>query len=46
MEESRIAQPIGSALDRFIKSNQEQFAYASGGAFTTPSGYSPGLESS
>src|SRR5688572_532199 len=30
MEESRIAQPIGSALDRFIKSNQEQFAYASG----------------
>lgn len=30
MEESRIAQPIGSALDRFIKSNQEQFAFASG----------------
>lgn len=30
MEESRIAQPIGSALDRFIKINQEQFAYASG----------------
>ncbi len=30
MEESRIAQPIGSALDRFIKSNQDQFAYASG----------------
>jgi fructose-1,6-bisphosphatase I len=30
MEESRIAEPIGSALDRFIKSNQEQFAYASG----------------
>jgi fructose-1,6-bisphosphatase I len=30
MEQSRIAQPIGSALDRFIKSNQEQFAYASG----------------
>lgn len=30
MEESRIAQPIGSALDRFIKSNQQQFAYASG----------------
>jgi hypothetical protein len=29
MEQSRIAQPIGSALDRFIKSNQEQFAYAS-----------------
>lgn len=30
MEESRIAQPIGSALDRFIKSNQDQFAFASG----------------
>jgi fructose-1,6-bisphosphatase I len=30
VEESRIAQPIGSALDRFIKSNQDQFAYASG----------------
>lgn len=30
MEASRIAQPIGSALDRFIKSNQDQFAYASG----------------
>ncbi|MFZ2906679.1 MAG: class 1 fructose-bisphosphatase [Cyclobacteriaceae bacterium] len=30
MEGSRIAEPIGSALDRFIKSNQEQFAYASG----------------
>jgi fructose-1,6-bisphosphatase I len=30
MEQSRIAQPIGSALDRFIKINQEQFAYASG----------------
>src|SRR5688500_1623271 len=30
MEESRIAQPIGTALDRFIKINQEQFAYASG----------------
>lgn len=30
MEESRIAEPIGSALDRFIKSNQEQFAFASG----------------
>lgn len=30
MEESRIAAPIGSALDRFIKSKQDQFAYASG----------------
>ena len=30
MEQSRIAQPIGSALDRFIKSNQDQFAFASG----------------
>lgn len=30
MEESRIAQPIGIALDRFIKINQDQFAYASG----------------
>ena len=30
MEGSRIAEPIGSALDRFIKINQEQFAYASG----------------
>lgn len=30
MEGSRIAEPIGSALDRFIKSNQEQFAFASG----------------
>ena len=30
VEESRIAQPIGTALDRFIKSNQDQFAYASG----------------
>lgn len=30
MEQSRIAQPIGSALDRFIKSNQDHFAYASG----------------
>jgi fructose-1,6-bisphosphatase I len=30
MEESRIAHPIGIALDRFIKNNQEQFAYASG----------------
>lgn len=30
MEESRIAQPIGTALDRFIKSNQDQFAFASG----------------
>jgi fructose-1,6-bisphosphatase I len=30
MEQSRIAQPIGSALDRFIKSNQDHFAFASG----------------
>ncbi len=30
IERSRIAQPIGTALDRFIKSNQDQFQYASG----------------
>lgn len=30
MEESRIAIPIGTALDRFIKNNQGQFQYASG----------------
>ncbi len=30
VEQSRIAQPIGTALDRFIKNNQDQFAYASG----------------
>lgn len=30
IETSRIAQPIGTALDRFIKNNQDQFAYASG----------------
>jgi fructose-1,6-bisphosphatase I len=30
MESSRIALPIGSALDRFIKNNQFQFQYASG----------------
>ncbi len=30
MEESRIAQSIGVALDRFIKNNQDQFAFASG----------------
>jgi fructose-1,6-bisphosphatase I len=30
LETSRIAQPIGSALDRFIKNNQDQFQYASG----------------
>jgi fructose-1,6-bisphosphatase I len=30
IETSRIAQPIGSALDRFIKNNQDQFAFASG----------------
>jgi len=30
IEESRIAQPIGTTLDRFIKNNQDQFAFASG----------------
>lgn len=30
MEQSRIAQSLGSALDRFIKHNQDQFQYASG----------------
>ena len=30
MEESRIALSIGTALDRFIKNNQDQFQYASG----------------
>jgi fructose-1,6-bisphosphatase I len=30
IESSRIAQPIGSTLDRFIKNNQSQFAFASG----------------
>lgn len=30
VEESRIAQPIGAALDRFIKNNQDHFQYASG----------------
>lgn len=30
MEQSRIAAPIGSALDRFIKSRQDEFPYASG----------------
>lgn len=30
MESSRIAQPIGITLDRFIKLNQDQFQYASG----------------
>lgn len=30
MEESRIANSIGIALDRFIKNKQEQFQYASG----------------
>ncbi len=30
MEESRIALPIGTALDRFIKNNQDQFQFASG----------------
>ena len=30
MESSRIALPIGTALDRFIKNNQDQFQYTSG----------------
>jgi fructose-1,6-bisphosphatase I len=30
IESSRIAAPIGTALDRFIKHNQDQFAFASG----------------
>jgi fructose-1,6-bisphosphatase I len=30
IEASRIAQPIGTALDRFIKNNQDQFQYANG----------------
>jgi len=30
IEASKIAQPIGTALDRFIKNNQDQFQYASG----------------
>src|SRR6187402_1470629 len=30
IESSRIAHSIGTALDRFIKNNQDQFAYASG----------------
>ncbi len=30
IETSRIAQPIGTALDRFIKNHQNQFPYASG----------------
>ncbi len=30
IESSRIAQSIGTALDRFIKNNQDQFPYASG----------------
>jgi fructose-1,6-bisphosphatase I len=30
IESSRIAQSIGTALDRFIKNNQSQFQYASG----------------
>jgi fructose-1,6-bisphosphatase I len=30
IESSKIAQPIGMALDRFIKNNQDQFQYASG----------------
>lgn len=30
MEDSRIALPIGTALDRFIKSHQDEFPFASG----------------
>ena len=30
VETSRIAESIGTALDRFIKNNQGQFQYASG----------------
>jgi len=30
MEDSRIALPIGTALDRYIKSKQQEFQYASG----------------
>jgi fructose-1,6-bisphosphatase I len=30
MEDSRIALPIGTTLDRFIKSKQDQFQYATG----------------
>ena len=30
IESSRIAHSIGTALDRFIKNNQDQFQYASG----------------
>ncbi|MFZ6010226.1 MAG: class 1 fructose-bisphosphatase [Bacteroidota bacterium] len=30
IETSRIAQPIGTTLDRFIKNNQDHFLYASG----------------
>lgn len=30
METSRIARPIGTTLDRFIKLNEDQFQYASG----------------
>lgn len=30
MESSKIARPIGTTLDRFIKLNQDQFQYASG----------------
>jgi len=30
MEDSRIALPIGTALDRFIKNHQEEFSFASG----------------
>ncbi|MEQ9167399.1 MAG: fructose-bisphosphatase class I, partial [Fulvivirga sp.] len=30
MEDSRIALPIGTTLDRFIKKKQDEFQYASG----------------
>lgn len=30
MEQSRIATPLGTALDRYIKNNQDHFPYASG----------------
>ena len=30
MEDSRIALPIGTTLDRFIKKKQEEFQYATG----------------
>jgi fructose-1,6-bisphosphatase I len=30
IESSRIAHPIGTTLDRFIKNNQDQFQFARG----------------